>query len=242
MVRRGDVLLIDDVADAELVRRLRALPGLRVVRASSPEAVARLAQLPEYAFRVTLLSASFPLPALEAAVEPLRENLESGDLVGVVYGERPGHEAGALFEDLGFTLSLWNPFDEHTLRFQLNRAFLRGRRMGAARTELRVPMDCRARIEAGHRQKEAFVYSLSRRGAFLATPRPSATGAKVEVNLLLPDRALTIPARVVHTNVPGNLQRACAPVGMGVRFLDPSPHVQLELDRIVEARHRSLVV
>jgi hypothetical protein len=114
--------------------------------------------------------------------------------------------------------------------------------MGAARTALRVPMECRARVSGGHRSKDAFVYSLSRRGAFLATPRPSATGARVEVNLMLPDRQLTLPARVVHTNVPGNLQRACAPIGMGVRFLDPSPHVQLELDRIVEGRHRALIV
>ncbi len=242
MARRGDVLLIDDVADADLVRRLRTLPGLRVVRAASPDAVQRLARLPEYAFRVALVSAEFPLPALEAAVEPLHENLESGDLVGIVLGERPAPEACRHFEDIGFTLTLWRPFDDHALRFQLNRAFLRGRRMGSARTELRVPMDCRARVAGGHREKEAFVYSLSRRGAFLATPRPSATGARVEVNLMLPDRVLTIPARVMHTNVPGNLERACAPIGMGVRFLEPSLHVQQELDRIVEARHRSLVV
>ncbi len=242
MARRGDVLLIDDVSDADLVRRLRTLPGLRVVRAATPDAVARLARLPEYAFRVALISADFPVPALEAAVQPLRERLDEGDLVGVVYGERPAPEAGEDLERMGFTLTLWRPFDDHTLRFQLNRAFLRGRRMGAARTELRVPMDCRAKVTGGHRSKEAFVYSLSRRGAFLATPRPSATGAKVEVNLMLPDRQLTLPARVVHTNVPGNLQRACAPIGMGVRFLDPSPHVQVELDRIVENRHRTLIV
>ncbi len=242
MARRGDVLLIDDVSDADLVRRLRTLPGLRVVRAATPDAVARLARLPEYAFRVALISADFPVPALEAAVHPLRERLDEGDLVGVVYGERPAPEASDDLERMGFTLTLWRPFDDHTLRFQLNRAFLRGRRMGAARTELRVPMDCRAKVTGGHRSKEAFVYSLSRRGAFLATPRPSATGAKVEVNLMLPDRQLTLPARVVHTNVPGNLQRACAPIGMGVRFLDPSPHVQVELDRIVENRHRNLIV
>jgi len=242
MARRGDVLLIDDVSDANLVQRLRTLPGLRVVRAATPDAVARLARLPEYAFRVALVSAEFPLPALEAAVEPLRQRLDEGDLVGLVFGERPAPEASESFEQLGFTLTLWQPFDDHTLRFQLNRAFLRGRRMGAARTELRVPMDCRARVSGGHRSKEAFVYSLSRRGAFLATPRPSATGARVEVNLMLPDRQLTLPARVMHTNVPGNLQRACAPIGMGVRFLDPSPHVQLELDRIVESRHRALIV
>jgi hypothetical protein len=242
LARRGDVLLIDDVSDADLVRRLRTLPGLRVVRAATPDAVARLSRLPEYAFRVALVSAEFPLPALEAAVQPLRQRLDEGDLVGLVFGERPGPEASEAFDQLGFTLTLWRPFDDHTLRFQLNRAFLRGRRMGAARTELRVPMECRARVSGGHRSKDAFVYSLSRRGAFLATPRPSATGARVEVNLMLPDRQLTLPARVVHTNVPGNLQRACAPIGMGVRFLDPSPHVQLELDRIVEGRHRALIV
>ena len=242
MNRRGDVLLIDDVADADLVRRLRRLPGLRVVRAGSPDAVGRLARLPEYAFRVAMLSAEVPAPAIEAAVEPLRANLDEGCLVGLVYGERPAPESCEHFEDLGFSLSLWRPFDDHALRFQLNRAFLRGRRMGAARTELRVPMDCRARVSGGHRQKDAFVYSLSRHGAYLATPCPSATGAKVEISLLLPDRTISVPARVMHTNVPGNLQRACAPIGMGVRFLDPNPGVVLELDRIVEARHRSLVV
>lgn len=223
-----------------MLQHLRMLPGLRVVQAATADEVQRMAALPEYAFQVALVSTDFPLPELEQAVEPLRERFKLHSLSGIVYGGRPTPEMRAYLAELGFMLALWRPFDENTLRFQINRALARAPRMGATRREFRVPMDCHAAVTGASRAKDAIVYSLSQSGAFLATPCPSARGARIELDLRLPDRPLWLSALVMHTNVPGNLQRSGAPVGMGVRFLDPSHASQLELALVVESRRRAL--
>ena len=68
--------------------------------------------------------------------------------------------------------------------------------------------------------KRAAIYSLSTGGAFLETPRPSLSGAQVEVSFLTPDGELTLAARVLYTNTPGNLSQPKLPLGMAVRFED----------------------
>ncbi len=223
-----------------MMQHLRMVPGLRVVQATTADEVLRLAALPDYAFQVALVSTGFQLPELEPLVEPLRDRFKLHSLSGIVYGARPAPDVRAYLADLGFMLALWRPFDENALRFQINRALARSPRLGATRRELRVPMDCRATVTSANRAKDALVYSLSQSGAFLATPCPSAKGARVEVDLRLPERSLSLSARVVHTNVPGNLQRPGAPLGMGVRFLDASHYAQHELARVVEVRRRTL--
>ena len=55
-------------------------------------------------------------------------------------------------------------------------------------------------------------------------------------------RILPLRARVMHTNVPGNLQRVSVPLGMGVRFEDPGSHDVARLDRLIQQRHRTLLV
>jgi hypothetical protein len=238
--RLGGALLIDRTEDARMLQHLRMVPGLRVVQATTADEVQRMAALPDYAFKVALISTAFQLPELEPLVEPLRERFKLHSLSGIVFGPRPTAQLRAYLAELGFMLALWRPFDDNALRFQINRALAGGPRMGPTRRELRVPMDCHARVTSGNRAKDAIIYSLSQSGAFLATPCPSAKGARVEVDLQLPDRPLSLSARVMHTNVPGNLQRPGAPVGMGVRFLDASHHAQHELACVVEARRRTL--
>jgi hypothetical protein len=76
----------------------------------------------------------------------------------------------------------------------------------------------RVRILSGNFVKSASLYTLSAGGAFVETPRPAPRKAPVSLELVMPDRDLGIEARVVYTNVPGNLRRENLPVGMGIRF------------------------
>ena len=115
--------------------------------------------------------------------------------------------------------ALWSPVEDHALRFQLNAA-LSIAHEECLRNEARVPIDARAMVLAGGRRKQASVYSLSAGGAFLETPRPSMPGAQVEVAIFVAGAELTVTARVLYTNVPGNLSRICLPLGMAVRFVD----------------------
>jgi len=156
-------------------------------------------------------------------------------------GDAPVPAIRDRLRDEGFTLALWNPFDDRTLRFQVNRAFLRARGDGPARSELRAPLALRASIHVAGRRKEAQVYNLSERGAFLETPRPSIVGTRIEVELQLPKGPRSLPGKVLHTNVTGNLLRPNAPIGMGIRFEDPSPALCEALAQIVEQRNIELL-
>ena len=85
-------------------------------------------------------------------------------------------------------------------------------------------------------------WNLSRQGAFLQLRRPSMCGARIELALPLEGGARSVQATVVHTNVPGNLRRTRAPIGMGVRFDAPTPVLQRRLDEAVARRSSELLV
>jgi len=97
-------------------------------------------------------------------------------------------------------------------------------------------------VHAAGRRKEAQLYNLSERGAFLETARPSTVGAEIDVELQLPNGPRSLPANVLHTNVPGNLLRPHVPIGMGIRFKDPSPSISSDLARIVAQRNLNLLL
>jgi len=189
-----------------------------------------------------LLSTRLPAASLSDFAAPLRRHLAIGEVTGLAVGSAPAPEIRQRLRELGFTLALWRPFDDHTLRFQVNRAFLRARREGPARSELRAPLACRVNIHTAGRRKEAQLYNLSERGAFLETPRPSMVGTEIDVELQLPTGPRSLPASVQHTNVPGNLLRSQVPLGMGIRFRDPSPTVSDDLARIVAQRSLDLLL
>ena len=97
-------------------------------------------------------------------------------------------------------------------------------------------------MTAGGRRKIVSIYSLSAGGAFLETPRPSMSGARVEVSLLTPDGELSFDANVLYTNVPGNLSQPMLPLGMAVRFEDVGRTAWDTLRAIVTSHARALAV
>jgi hypothetical protein len=244
VARHGEVLLIAEGAPPSaslLLRRLRGL-GFRASQVHHTDELRRSLDRPDLRFRAVLLSTRIPSARLTAFAASLRRHLASGGLTGLAVGSAPAPGIRQLLREVGFTLALWLPFDDHTLRFQVNRAFLRTRRQGPARGELRAPLPCRVTVHAAGRRKEAQLYNLSQCGAFLQTPRPSTVGAEIEVELQLPAGPRSLPASVRHTNVPGNLLRPQVPIGMGIRFEEPSAAISDDLARIVAERSLDLLV
>jgi uncharacterized glyoxalase superfamily protein PhnB len=74
---------------------------------------------------------------------------------------------------------------------------------------------------------------------FLETRRPCPVGCSLEVALALPEVELSLPGRVVLTNVPGNLQRSKLPCGMGVEFRRLAPQAREAVHAYVEERARA---
>jgi hypothetical protein len=114
---------------------------------------------------------------------------------------------------------LWDPIADTQLRFVINDAGYEIRE-GRVRKNPRVPTEIAARIITDVGEREALVYSLSEGGAYLETPRAMAVGARLRIELPLPWVNIDIDARVLHSNVPGNLQQQNLALGMGVEFID----------------------
>ena len=129
----------------------------------------------------------------------------------------------------GVELALWEPFDDHVLRFQANRALAESGIVRGGRAQLRAPASWPVPVWAGRRRKSAHLYSLSAAGAYLSTWRPSLPDARVRVGIPLPSGPIRLHARVMMTNVPGNLIMDRLPVGMGVRFEETPPEIQATL-------------
>ncbi|MDP6978852.1 MAG: PilZ domain-containing protein [Myxococcota bacterium] len=186
------------------------------------------------------------LPDFEAAEEVLREeDLDVGailvptpyepDVVGrhldllcglapkdglrfISVGESPDKGHRKRLRKVGVKLAMWNPLQEAHLRFQLNRAHSPAPDGFGNRESPRVPTDWGCAVSVGGRTKDAAIFSLAETGAFLATKRAVMNGARVSLQMFLPDGVMDAEADVVYANVPGNLQKPGLPLGMGVQF------------------------
>jgi hypothetical protein len=156
-------------------------------------------------------------------------------------GRQPTPERCAALRAAGYALALWDPIHDGTLRYQLNLA------VGAPgrdppRVAPRVPTPLVARVRRPDRETEAGVYNLSATGAYLETPRPSARGAKIELDLRLPSGHISLRAAVTHANVPGNLRRSLLPIGMGVHFEGMTKEIEAALRAYLALRAQELKV
>ena len=85
-------------------------------------------------------------------------------------------------------MAIWEPYDDLIVRHQLNRALSREL---AERKSERVPASLPARVFTGDREKEGLIYSLSTRGTFVETARASMDGARLELEIDLPEETVS---------------------------------------------------
>jgi CheY-like chemotaxis protein len=238
------VLVVDQGGESLQVMagRLRRL-GYRVMLAKTPEEARSLLASRRFRFGAALISPQIPAARLGPALEALRRASPETRLALLAAGNVPDRERRRELRAAGVSLALWDPVDSHTLRFQINRALSGEEGVGRReRSSLRAPADWPVCVRVAGREKEARVYSVSAGGAYLATLRPSIANAEVKLSLPLPSGGVTAAARVVMTNVPGNLQRWNLPIGMGVRFTTAGIDAEAALQLYVEERTRALLV
>ncbi len=233
LLLEGEEGKLSGVAD-----RLREL-GVGSIRSQTPEEAQKILRKSDGSISTVLLAPDLPVPNLRKMVKSLRRAAPPQGLGLVVVGPRPEESELKKLRRADLEHALWEPFDDGTLRFQINRVF-RGAIGVDARHENRVPTYLKSRIHIGGRAKDAVVYSLSASGAFLETKRASMPGAGLEVELCLPSGAVTVQAEVIYSNVVGNLQRPNAPLGMGVRFVDIPDDAEAAIRSYVAERDTAL--
>ncbi|MEN8181730.1 MAG: PilZ domain-containing protein [Myxococcota bacterium] len=242
MTDSGTLLLLHggDPRVGVVAHRLRRL-GYRSVGAKSPEEAFRLGGERQLRFRAILVPASLPAADLSSALEEMRARLADGPLGCLAVGPRPEPEIRRQLRAAGVDLAAFEPCEDSTLRFQLNRA-MAGPVQDVERIETRVPTDLSARVQAAGRSKSAMVRTLSATGAFLETLRPSLPGVSVRLELSLPPQTVQAAGQVVYANVPGNLMRRGLPTGMAVRFTELSENAERAIRHCVAERALTLVV
>jgi len=243
VARRVTLLLIDAGASpmVQLSQRLREL-GYRVLRTKTlDQGCAALSDI-RFAMTVAVIPPDLPVPDLDRALAALRAPARGPVLRFVATGAKPASGERSLLRGAGVEFALWEPFDDHTLRFQINRALAEAAPPSRRRQAVRVPTNWPVSVTTGKREKQARIYCVSAEGAYLATPRPSLPKALIHFSLPLPSGDLRLSGEVVMTNVPGNLARRNLPVGMGVRFTGHSEQAEQSILAFTDERARALLV
>jgi len=242
MEERPQIILIEgsDGGITTLAERLRTfdVEPTRVANLQSAEAHVAAQRQP---YCVVMIPTDFHHDKLKKALKSLCAASSSSEVMLVSVGRQPTPAKRKELKSAGLKLALWEPYDEGTLRFQLNRA-LGGDRDHHKRRTLRVPTYLLARVFVGGRTKDAVVYSLSEGGAFLETQRASMEGAQLSLELRLPGGPIETQGGVLFSNVPGNLQRPNLPLGMGLRFTDIESDDVKRIRDFVQARYAELNV
>ncbi|HEX2485359.1 MAG TPA: PilZ domain-containing protein [Myxococcota bacterium] len=239
-----DLLLLGaNAPDMELLRTRAARLGYRVVPAKTPDQAHALLRVGGTRIGAVIVPSDLPVVDLRSALDALRRLVPAHELTWLAAGRDPGPAGRDRMRKAGVPLALFDPLDTHTLRFQLNRA-LAGRRLSSARRRtVRAPADRPVGVRVAMRRKEGRLYSVSASGAFVAIDQPSPARSPVALEFSLPDAGLlTLSARVVMTNVPGNLARTSLPWGMGVQFQDIDEGASVALLVYAQERFRTLAV
>jgi hypothetical protein len=203
-------------AHDELAGRL-VLLSYRSIRADDLDSAVDALRRQNQPVRLMLFPAEAQFSNRGAALAQLSQMQGGLGMRAIVTGRRPDAGTIAALKRDGVRFSLWSPFHDSELRFVLNAALYDTTR-GEVRPAVRVPASMMVRVKSGTGDKAALLYNLSAAGAFLETMRPNLPGGRVQLTIDFPDGPISIAAQVVFTNVPGNVQKPNAPIGMGVRF------------------------
>ncbi len=204
--------------------RLRRL-GYRILPAKTPDQ-AELLLRSHRELSAALIPVTLPAFDLGSALRFLRRHEPTGELTFVAVGHKPDGEGCSLLRKAGVELALWEPMDDHVLRFQMNRALARSEIVLGGRASLRAPADWKMAIRSGTRRKPARLYTLSSSGAYIATARPVLPGVSIGLDIPVSSGTAKLKAQVMMTNVPGDFLRGNLPLGMGVRFENLSSQVE----------------
>ena len=241
MAGSHELLLIDAGAQPlhALAARLKRL-GYRTVVAKTPGEAQDILCDPRRRVGAVVVPPDLPVPDLAGALGALQALGSEGPLPFLAAGPRPDEETLGRLRAAAVRFGLWDPVDGNTLRFLVNRSLASDQDFLRERRTVRAPVDWRVRVRTAQREKDARIYTVSANGAFLATERPLMRRSLVHLRLPLPSGPIQTAARVVMTNVPGNLLRANLPVGMGVAFTGAGAEEQASLQHFAESRFRDL--
>ncbi|HVP31819.1 MAG TPA: PilZ domain-containing protein [Myxococcota bacterium] len=241
MASSRDVLLLG--AESPAMRQLRirlSTLGYRGVPAKTPEQAQLVLQMARGAIRAAVLPPDLPVVDLGRTIRFLTGI--AGQLWFLAAGPPPAREERARLRDAGVSYALFDPLHDHDLRFQLNRAFARSSIVRGRRRTLRAPTRWNVPVWTPAGRREAGLYTVSASGAFLATPTPSLRGTVLRVALPLPGSTIELAARVVSTNVAGNLAQKILPSGMAVAFEGTSEDAEARLHLYAQERLNALAV
>jgi len=237
-----DVLVLGaNAPEMELLRARLGRMGYRAVPAKTPDQARSFLRVAGSRVGAIVVPSELPVMNLRSAIASLRTIVSNDDLMFLAGGRDPGAEGRARMREAGVDLAIFDPVDTHTLRFQVNRALSGENRMRGRRRTVRAPADWPVVVHVGGRVKEGRVYSISASGAFITLPQPCMTRARVSLDLAVPKAGrVSASARVVMTNVPGNVMRRSLPFGMGVQFDHLSEAVSVSLLVYAQERFHSL--
>lgn len=102
------------------------------------------------------------------------------------------------------------------------------------RASVRVPVRLRMQFQTAGELRRCLLTNLSRGGVFVSTAAPPPIGTMLRLRIEVAESGLQIEVdgEVVSTNVGNNFDTQ--QVGMGVRFVEPSPEAQRALDQLYE--------
>jgi hypothetical protein len=223
---------LDDLSGRLLLVHYRGRLATSVAEAE------RLLRAERPPIRAALMASEPKAADLSGALHALRKAAVGGVLRFIAVGPRPTEDGIRKLRSAGVDWALFDGFTDTELRFLLNQASADAS-SEERRVSMRVPTPLTARVKTSMGVKVALVYNLSSTGAYLETMRPSQEGAKISVELPLPNGTLELTAQVVSTNVTGNLRRENLPRGMGVRFEKMARDQESALLKYIEERAAS---
>ena len=239
-----DLLLLGaNAPEMEVLRARLGRIGCRVVPAKTPEQAHAFLHVAGTRIGAVAVPSDIPAMNLRGALDHMRRIAIGTNLVFLGAGRDPGPEGRRRLRDAGIQLSIFDPIDLHTLRFQVNRALGGQATVRTRRRTLRAPADWPVAARSSGREKQGRIYSISASGAYVAVDQPWMVKSHVDLRMALPGGApLAASGRVVMTSVPGNVMRRSLPFGMGVQFEHVSEATSVALLVYAEERYRQLAV